>query len=95
MVMFQVIENQKDHVKAVLKRRRQAWLKNISRKNWNPGPGARVCSAHFILSKPSLLMDKSNPNWAPTKTMGHDEVIAGDSKRYGRRKRRESTREIL
>lgn len=24
------------------------WTRNINRKDWNPGPGARVCSAHFI-----------------------------------------------
>lgn len=83
-----VIENQGDHVHEVSTRRRLAWLKNINRKDWTPGPGARVCSTHFITNKPSSLLDESNPDWAPTLKMGHDEVNIADLSRYERNKRR-------
>ena len=74
-LLTQVIENQGDCVREVSSRRRSAWLKNINRKDWTPGPGARVCSCHFITNKPSSLLDKSNPDLAPTLQIGHEVII--------------------
>ena len=60
----------------------------FKRKDWTPGPGARVCSTHFISNKPSSHLDENNPDWAPTLKMGHDEVSIVDHSRYECGKRR-------
>ena len=86
-MLTHVIENQGAHVREVSSRRRSAWLKNINRKDWTPGPDGRVCSCHFITNKPSSLLDESNPGWAPTLQKGH-EVSIGDFSRYKCSKRR-------
>ena len=31
----------------------------------------RVCSVHFISSKPSALFERNSMDWAPTVNMGH------------------------
>ena len=53
-------------------KRRCQWLRNINRANWTPGPGARVCSAHFIHGKPAALFDEANPDWIPTCNLGYN-----------------------
>ena len=65
-LLTQVIENQEHYVCEVSTRCRSAWLKSINKKDWTPGPGARVCSCHFITNKPSSLLDESNTDWAPS-----------------------------
>ena len=50
-----------------------AWLKCINRKDWTPGPGAQVCSAHLISGKPAQLFDENSPDWAPTVNIGWSE----------------------
>ena len=31
--------------------KRQQWIAGTNRKGWQPGPGARLCSEHFIDGK--------------------------------------------
>uniref|UniRef100_A0A3Q2X6M0 Transposase Helix-turn-helix domain-containing protein n=1 Tax=Haplochromis burtoni TaxID=8153 RepID=A0A3Q2X6M0_HAPBU len=44
-----------------------------------------VCSRHFISGKPAYEMDVTNPDWAPTLHMGHDDIPVSDSDRHARR----------
>ena len=48
--------------------------KNINRKQWTPGPGAKVCSAHFTSGAPAALFDQDNPDWAPNVNLGYDKT---------------------
>ena len=83
----QIMESQGERALELSSRRRAGWLKNINRKDWTPGPGARVCSAHFITGKPAPLFDENNPDWTPTVNMGY-ETKGGDLDRYRHTKRR-------
>lgn len=83
----QVLETQGELTKELSAKRRAAWLKSINRKDWNPGPGARVCSSHFLSGKPAALFDHSNPDWTPSVHMGY-EMKSGDVDRYHRIKKR-------
>ena len=67
--------------------RRSLWLKKLNRKEWTPGPGARVGSEHFISRKHTAAFDQHNPDWAPTLNMGY-EAKNIDVGRYQRSKRR-------
>ena len=66
------------------------WIKNINRKEWTPGPGARVCSMHFSSGKPASPFDNHHPDWVPQLHMGYE--LKGDNvskfQRYERFKRR-------
>uniref|UniRef100_A0A3B4GXP0 DDE Tnp4 domain-containing protein n=1 Tax=Pundamilia nyererei TaxID=303518 RepID=A0A3B4GXP0_9CICH len=44
-----------------------------------------VCSRHFLSGKPAYEMDVTNPDWAPTLHMGHDDIPVSDSDRHRRR----------
>ena len=43
-----VIKNQGAETERLSKKRREAWISSIRRKNWTPSGGSRVCSVHFI-----------------------------------------------
>ena len=70
--MCQVISHQGEKAQELSSRRQAAWLGSINRKDWSPGPGACVCSVHFINGKPAPLFEVSNPDWVPTLSMGYD-----------------------
>ena len=64
-----VIEHQGLATKELSGKRRTAWLAKINCKDWVPGPGSRVCSDHYISSKPATLFEQNNPDWVPTLKM--------------------------
>lgn len=69
--------------------RRAAWLSKINRKDWTPGPGARVCSAHFLSGNPSTLYDVDSPDWVPSVSMGYGTGNGSNvSSRYNRLRQR-------
>ena len=94
---YRIIDGQGFQTKELSAKRRSAWLSSINRKNWTPGDGARVCSAHFICGKPAPLYDQANPDWVPTLVMGYAQCEAGSSNvcRYERAKRRKDAAEAL
>ena len=57
-------------------RRRDIWLSRISRKDFTPSQLAEnnltlhVCGSHFILGRPAVLFEPSNPDWAPGLNLG-------------------------
>ena len=53
-----VIDHQGEKAKELSTRCRSAWLASINRSDWTLGPGARVCSVHFISSEPASLFDE-------------------------------------
>ena len=74
-----VIDHQGEQAKELSTRRRSAWLASINQSDWTPGPGARVCSVHFISGKPAYLFDETNPDWIPTVNMGYQEYESRNS----------------
>ncbi len=84
-----MIECQGDKTREISIARRSAWISKINRKAWCPGPGARVCSIHFISGKPSTVYDLNNPDWAPSVNMGYESSESCQaSRRYQRLKER-------
>ncbi|KAL1005667.1 hypothetical protein UPYG_G00062020 [Umbra pygmaea] len=89
-------QNEGSHVSDVSKRRRMAWISAIRRKDIlfaNIPRSLKVCSKHFHSGKPAYEMDEFHQDWAPTLHLGHSEVTATVSDRYGRRQRRHNLRE--
>ena len=78
-----IIKHQGKKAECMSQKRRCQWLRNINRANWTPGPGARVCSAHFIHGKPAALFDEANPDWIPTCNLGHN-LKKADTERFQR-----------
>ncbi|XP_077512034.1 uncharacterized protein LOC144122962 [Amblyomma americanum] len=80
-----VIENQCERTKTLSAQRRRLWLARIKRANFNhESPNVRVCGVHFIKGEPSNLFDETNPDWAPSLSLGHGTRHA-DSARHDRR----------
>lgn len=85
-----MIECQGDKTQEISTARRAAWIAKINRKKWCPGPGAHVCSMHFISGKPSTVYDTNNPDWAPSVNMGYEcSTSSQASSRYQRLKQRQ------
>ncbi|XP_077523629.1 uncharacterized protein LOC144134630 [Amblyomma americanum] len=83
-----VIENQCERTKTLSAKRRSLWLARIKRANFNhESPNVRVCGVHFIKGEPSNLFDETNPDWAPSLSLGHGTRHA-DSARHDRRAKR-------
>ncbi|XP_077504454.1 uncharacterized protein LOC144114524 [Amblyomma americanum] len=83
-----VIENQCERTKTLSAKRRSLWLARIKRANFNHvSPNVRVCGVHFIKGEPSNLFDETNPDWAPSLSLGHGTRHA-DSARHDRRAKR-------
>ena len=74
--------------------RRRLWLGRLKRNNLSECQLAdknstlKVCGRHFINSKPSMLYETTNPDWAPTLHLGHSEVKIPDPKRNQRAQKR-------
>ncbi len=84
-----MIECQGDKTREISIARHSAWISKINRKAWCPGPGARVCSIHFISGKPSTVYDLNNPDWAPSVNLGYESSESRQaSRRYQRLKER-------
>ena len=78
-----IIKHQGKKAECMSQKRRCQWLRNINRVVWTPGPGARVCSAHFIHGKPAALFDEANPDWIPTCNLGYN-LKKADTERFER-----------
>ena len=63
------------------KRRQDAWLARICRHDLKPERYAtiRVCSDHFVTSRPAKLYDTTHQDWAPLLNLGYNAKIS-DSK---------------
>uniref|UniRef100_A0A3P9DGH0 THAP-type domain-containing protein n=1 Tax=Maylandia zebra TaxID=106582 RepID=A0A3P9DGH0_9CICH len=83
------------HVSDITKQRRQAWIAAVRRADieFRAIPSfLLVCSRHFLSGKPAYEMDVTNPDWAPTLHMGHDDKPVSDSERHARRTQRKRKR---
>ncbi|CAI5671936.1 unnamed protein product [Oreochromis niloticus] len=83
------------HVSDITKQRRQAWIAAVRRADieFRAIPSfLLVCSRHFLSGKPAYEMDVTNPDWAPTLHMGHDDIPVSDSDRHARRMQRKRKR---
>ncbi|XP_026046685.1 uncharacterized protein LOC113035366 [Astatotilapia calliptera] len=83
------------HVSDITKQRRQAWIAAVRRADieFSAIPSfLLVCSRHFLSGKPAYEMDVTNPDWAPTLHMGHDDIPVSDSDRHSRRTQRKRKR---
>ena len=89
-----VIEHQELSAKELSEKRRTAWLAKINRKDWVPGPGSRVCSDHFISSKPAALFDQNNPDWVPTLKMGYSSGKPDCSRHQRHEERKKRAKDI-
>uniref|UniRef100_A0A3Q4I4M1 THAP-type domain-containing protein n=1 Tax=Neolamprologus brichardi TaxID=32507 RepID=A0A3Q4I4M1_NEOBR len=75
------------HVSDITKKRRPAWIAAVRRADieFSAIPSfLLVCSRHFLSGKPAYEMDVTNPDWAPTLHMGHDDIPVSDSDRHAR-----------
>ena len=87
-----VITHQGEKARELSERRRTAWLAKINRKDWLPGPGSRVCSVHFVSSKPTSLFDETNPDWVPSLRMGYEDNCSAQESSCVRYQRLEERR---
>ena len=71
-----VIKHHDAETKKLTEKRQRQWLANLNLKNVTLKniEYKRVCSQHFISGKPCPLFQESNPDWAPTKNLGHDKL---------------------
>ncbi|XP_060761603.1 uncharacterized protein LOC132871453 [Neoarius graeffei] len=70
-------KNVNKELQMLQEQRRNEWLKRIGREDLNlktpeKFPNTRICSEHFISGEPASLIDTENPDWAPSKQLGHD-----------------------
>ena len=69
-------------------RRREGFIAAISRDDLTNSKieNGRICSRHFISSKPADLYDSLNPDWLPTLHLGHNKIklSASADSRYQR-----------
>uniref|UniRef100_A0A8C6MF33 THAP-type domain-containing protein n=1 Tax=Nothobranchius furzeri TaxID=105023 RepID=A0A8C6MF33_NOTFU len=82
-------------VSDITKQRRQAWIAVVRPADieFRAIPNfLLVCSHHFLSGKPAYEMDVTNPDWAPTLHMGHDDIPVSDSDRHARRMQRKRKR---
>ncbi|XP_070197777.1 uncharacterized protein [Littorina saxatilis] len=80
-----------EHVKAVTERRRRAWVAAIRRTNItfeHSSDGFRVCSRHFHKGEPAYEMAETDPDWAPSLHLGHEEIKQTNLGRHERQKGR-------
>ncbi|XP_062576036.1 uncharacterized protein LOC134237904 [Saccostrea cucullata] len=68
-----IINNQGEKTYELSEKRRRMWLSRISRADLAPSsyPYVRICSDHFVTGKPSSLYQDCDPDWAPSKNLGH------------------------
>ncbi|XP_070193635.1 uncharacterized protein [Littorina saxatilis] len=67
-----------EHVRAVTERRRRAWVAAIRRTNItfeHSSDSLRVCSRHFHRGQPAYEMAETDPDWAPSLHLEHEESI--------------------
>ena len=62
-------------------KRRTKWIAAISRDDLTEQilKNNRVCSRHFVSSRPAKPWDKYNVDWVPTLNLGHTKRKAGDT----------------
>ncbi|XP_055907160.1 uncharacterized protein LOC129942314 [Eupeodes corollae] len=74
----------------ISKARRTAWLNAIKRKDLKESSlkYTRICSQHFITSRPAKLKDKLHPDWIPSLNMGYPQFSKPGVGRYQRLKNR-------
>ncbi|XP_033096591.1 uncharacterized protein LOC117100866 [Anneissia japonica] len=79
----------KEHEELTRKRQRK-WLENISRSDIKTSSynNIRVCSDHFVSGQPSYLYDQTNPDWAPTRNLGHMKISEASVKKSIERNQR-------
>ena len=93
-VIPKVITHQGLDAKQLSERRRTAWLAKINRKDWVPGSGSRVCSDHFVSSKPADLFNQTNPDWVPTLKLGYSSIEPDGSRHERLEERRKRFRDV-
>ena len=71
-----VIEHHDVETKKLTEKRQRQWLANLNLKSFTLKniEYKRECSQHFISEKPCPLFQESNPDWVPTKNLGHDRL---------------------
>ena len=71
-----VIEHRDAETKKLTEKRQRQWLANLNLKNvtLKNTEYKTVCSQHFISGKPCPLFQESDPDWTPTKNLGHDKL---------------------
>ncbi|RVE61317.1 hypothetical protein OJAV_G00169470 [Oryzias javanicus] len=84
-----IISRQGEITKNLSIERRKEWLAilNLKDTTYTNLAHLRVCSDHFVKGKPSVLYDTTNPDWAPSLNLGHNNSknAASDVDRFERK----------
>ncbi|CAN8017847.1 unnamed protein product [Ixodes persulcatus] len=86
-----VRHNECDKTRQLSEKQRSEWISRLRRADLDVqnADKYKVCSKHFVTGPPAALFDSSNPDWAPSLSLGYERRGGdADSARYERQKAR-------